>query len=206
MPKLATIDPQASYTFADFFKLHFAPPDILSYFGYSLRRDYLYLPRYSGEWDLKNCIQGYLPRFSLTTEIARWEFLIAPVVIDLLHYTPPEIRVEYPIFVSPQLQGTLDYLLQGRSTLVVIAAKNEDLEQGLVQLAVALIALDRWLDSPRTLIYGAVSTGTIWQLGVLDRGQQLVTQDLNLYRVPADLEDLMPILVAILLNENHHDS
>lgn len=207
MPKLAIIDPQTSYTFADFCKRNFAPPDILSHLGYSLQRDSLHLPCYSGEfdrlWDLKNLVQGYLPRLSLTTEIGRREF-----VIDLLHYTPAEIRVEYPIFVSQScgeaqeqhLQGTLDYLLQGQSTLVVIEAKDEDLEGGFVH------DLDRWLDSPPTLIYGAVSTGTIWQLGVLDRGQQSVTQDLNLYRVLTDLEDLMRILVAILLKENHHDS
>lgn len=44
----------------------------------------------------------------------------------------------------------------------------------------------------------AVSTGVIWQFGNLQRQTKQITQDLNLYRVPADLEELLRILVAIL--------
>lgn len=44
----------------------------------------------------------------------------------------------------------------------------------------------------------AVSTGKIWQLGVLHRQQKLVMQELTCYRVPTDLELLMRILVAVL--------
>ncbi|USR89540.1 hypothetical protein NEA10_11645 [Phormidium yuhuli AB48] len=46
--------------------------------------------------------------------------------------------------------------------------------------------------------YGVVSTGDIWQFGRLNCQQHQVEQDLNLYRVPADLEQLFPILIAIL--------
>jgi hypothetical protein len=48
------------------------------------------------------------------------------------------------------------------------------------------------------LLQGAISTGNIWQFGRFDRTTRQVTQDLNLYRVPADLEDLLRILVKIL--------
>lgn len=40
--------------------------------------------------------------------------------------------------------------------------------------------------------------GNIWQFGVLHRQSKQVVQDINLYCVPADLEDLLRILVAIL--------
>ena len=40
------------------------------------------------------------------------------------------------------------------------------------------------------------NTGPVKPLG--DRQTRAVTQDLNLYRVPADLEDLLRILVKIL--------
>ncbi|NJN30699.1 MAG: hypothetical protein HC824_09940 [Synechococcales cyanobacterium RM1_1_8] len=48
------------------------------------------------------------------------------------------------------------------------------------------------------VLYGVVSTGNIWQFGQLDRAQKRITQDLNLYRLPTDLEDILRILVALL--------
>jgi len=80
----------------------------------------------------------------------------------------------------------------------MIEAKNEDLERGFVQLAIELIALDQWLDSDQAILQGAISTGNIWQFGQFDRNSRQVTQDLDLYRVPADLDDLLRILVRIL--------
>ena len=54
------------------------------------------------------------------------------------------------------------------------------------------------LESDAPLLCEAVSTGTIWQFGLFDRTHSQVIQDLNLYRVPADLEALLPILVGVL--------
>jgi hypothetical protein len=82
------IHPEQSYTFSDYFKLNFAPQDILAYFGVSLQRRSLQLPHYLGHLDrltdLKSRIEESLPRLSLTSEMARREFLIAPVLTDLL--------------------------------------------------------------------------------------------------------------------------
>ncbi len=127
--------------------------------------------------------------------MARREFLIAPVITDLLHYTNATLNVEYPVAVSNQLKGSLDYLLQNDQTFVVIEAKNEDLERSFVQLAIELIALDQWIESEQPIIRGAISTGNIWQFGQFSRQSREVTQDLNLYRVPADLEELLRILI-----------
>jgi hypothetical protein len=160
------------------------------------------LPQYTGSLDrltdLKTRIEESLPRLSLTSEMARREFLIAPVLTDLLHYTQATLNVEYPVAVSNQLKGTLDYLLQNHQIFVVIEAKNEDLERGFVQLAIELIALDQWIESDQPLLQGAISTGNIWQFGQFDRQSRSITQDLDLYRVPADLEDLLRILIKAL--------
>lgn len=207
MPKATIIRRDRSYTFADYFKLNFAPQDILAYFNATLQRRSLSLPRYTGTLDrltdLKNRIAESLPRLSLTSEIARREFLIAPVLMDVLHYTQATLNVEYPIVVNNQLKGSLDYLLQNGEFFLVVEAKNEDLERGFVQLAIELIALDQWIESEQPLLQGAISTGNIWQFGHFDRQSRTVTQDLNLYRVPADLEDLLRILVEILTPQNY---
>ncbi len=67
-----------------------------------------------------------------------------------------------------------------------------------MQLAIALIALDQWIESNQPLLQGAISTGNIWQFGQFDRQSRTVTQDLDLYRVTADLEDLLRILIKTL--------
>ena len=206
MPRTAIIQPDKSYTFADYFKLNFAPQDILAYFGVTLQRRSLQLRQHTGSLDrladLKARIEESLPRLSLTSEMARREFLIAPVLTDLLHYTQATLNVEYPVNVNHQLKGTLDYLLQNHQTFLVIEAKNEDLERGFVQLATELIALDQWIESEQPLIQGAISTGNIWQFGQFDRQLRAITQDLDLYRVPADLEDVLRILVYQLTNND----
>ncbi|MCX5962242.1 MAG: hypothetical protein NT070_03600 [Cyanobacteria bacterium] len=202
MLRIPIIQPDQSYTFSDYFKLNFAPQDILAYFGVTLQRRALTLPRYTGELDrlteLKARIEESLPRLSLTSEMARREFLIAPVLTDVLHYTQATLNVEYPVSVSHQLKGSLDYLLQNNQTFLVVEAKNEDLERGFVQLAIELIALDQWIESDQPILQGAISTGNIWQFGQFDRASRTITQDLNLYRVPADLADLIQVLVSIL--------
>ncbi len=195
---------EQNYNFADYFKLNYEPEDILGYFGYELQLQNLALPRYAGELDrlqsLQQRIEESLPYISLTSEMARREFLIAPILIDLSHYTQAKLRVAYTINASSQLKGELDYYIQSQHNLLVIEAKNADLQKGFTQLAVELIALDRLLeitpDTPQ--LSGAVSTGNIWQFGVLDRTKKQITQDLVLYRVPTDMEELLRILVGIV--------
>ncbi|NEQ22347.1 MAG: hypothetical protein F6K28_24795 [Microcoleus sp. SIO2G3] len=61
-------------------------------------------------------------------------------------------------------------------------------------------ALDLWTDSTQQPeIMGVVTTGTIWQFGVLHRAKKQIDQGFNSYRVTEDLEPLMRILVNALL-------
>ncbi len=110
MSRASIIKPDQSYTFADYFKLNFAPRDILAYFGASLQKLHLdFSPsqrRLDRLVDLKQRIEESLPRLTLTSEAARREFLIAPVLTDVLHYTQATLSVEYPIAVSNQLKGS----------------------------------------------------------------------------------------------------
>jgi len=150
--------------------------------------------------DLKNRIEESLPYISLTSQTARREFLIAPVIMELIHYTHAKVRVEYGLNINNQLKGVIDYYIKADNQLLVIEAKNGDLERGVVQLAVELIAFDNWSPIDNPILYGAVSIGNIWQFVILHRESKEITQDLNLYRVPNDLETLMKILVALMKN------
>jgi hypothetical protein len=202
MTKTPILQPGQSYTFRSYFEMPFEPDDILAEFGYSLKRSLLNLPQSTTQLDrltsLKSRIEESLPYVSLTSEAARRELLIAPILLDVIHYTRAQLRIEYPLTVTNQLKGSLDYYLYADHKLLVVEAKNADLARGFTQLAVELIALNEWSDSDTPILQGAVSTGDVWQFGLLNRQDKQITQNLNLYRVPADLEELLRILVASL--------
>jgi hypothetical protein len=201
---MRVLDPNQSYTFRRIFELKAEVDALAADFGYSLKRSRLALPQYSGELDrleqLRDRIEEVLPYVNLANEATRREVLIAGVVLDLIHYTHAQLRIEYPIKVSEQLQGLLDYLLRTQKNLLVIEAKQEDLTNGFTQLVAELIALDRWQDSTQQpILIGAVTTGTVWQFGRLHRETKEIDQGLDLYIVPDDLDPLMRILVQALI-------
>lgn len=200
--KQPLLTPDASYTFSDFFRLDADREDILAYFGYSFQIQNCHLPRVTLQAeefsDLNRYLEQILSYLSLTSEMARREFLIAPIVSKVALYTQTKIKVEWALKVNNQLKGVLDYYLQGKKNLLIVEAKHSDPERGFTQLAVELIALDHWLEDDSERLYGAVSMGNIWNFGVLDRRAKQVTQDINWYGVPTHFTDLMSILVAIL--------
>ncbi len=202
---MRVLDPNQSYTFSKIFELKAEVDELAADFGYSLTRKRLVLPQYIGELDrlqqLRDRIEEVLPYVNLANEATRREVLIAGVVLDLIHYTHAQLRIEYPIKVSEQLQGLFDYLLRTKNNLLVIEAKNEDLNNGFTQLVAEMIALDRWQDSTQqSILIGAVTTGTIWQFGRLHRETKEIEQGLDLYVVPDDLDPLMRILVQALIS------
>lgn len=202
MTRPPILQPGQSYTFRQYFEMANEPEDILAEFGYTLKRTLLSLPQSIANLDrldnLKTRIEESLPYISLTSEAARRELLIAPLLLDVVHYTRAQLRLEYSLTVTEQLKGSLDYYLYSVGKLLVIEAKNADLAKGFTQLAVELIALDKWADDEQPTLQGAVSTGNIWQFGILYREQKQIQQGLTLYRVPDDLESLIRILVKIL--------
>jgi hypothetical protein len=166
MGKIPVIEPNQSYTFADYCKLNSEPEEILEYFGYKFQSKSLILPTTQLHLDrlpeLKTRIEESLPYISLTSETARREFLIAPVILDLIRYTHAKVKVEYTLNINNQLRGIVDYYLKSENQLLIIEAKNADLERGIVQLAIELIAFDYWSPIELNILYGVVSIGNIW--------------------------------------------
>jgi hypothetical protein len=87
-------------------------------------------------------------------------------------------------------------LLRSKNDLLVIEAKNDDLTRGFTQLAVELIALSHVEE--QDILYGAVTIGDVWRFGRLDRSQKTIVQDINLFKIPDDLENLASVVVGIL--------
>jgi hypothetical protein len=84
-----------------------------------------------------------------------------------------------------------------QNELIVIEAKH--LDYGFTQLAAEMIALDQWERTPdQATLLGAVTTGKVWEFGLLHRATKHIEQGLDSYRVPDDLDPLMRILVQAL--------
>ncbi len=199
MLNLSLLKPDESYTFRSYFEMPYEPDEILAQFGYRLE---------IGEWAwpvappppqtsaLKDRLRQLLPLVSLSSETARRELLVAPVLTEVALHCRVPLRLEYPLMVNNWLKGSLDYLLRGKNILLVVEAKKEDLTRAFVQMAVEMIALAQV--EPQAQIYGAVTIGSIWQFGQILVDPQTIRQDLTLYRVPEDLETVAGILTAMV--------
>ncbi|MEA5469873.1 hypothetical protein [Spirulina sp. 06S082] len=204
MSKPSILQTDRAYTFPSYFELPYESEDILAEFDYSFARKRLSLPQSDRALEkireLQQRIEETLPLIRLSSEAARRETLIAPVLLDIARYCQCQLRIEYPLQVNNRLKGSLDYLLRSRNQLLVIEAKNDDLTRGFTQLSVELIALSEW-DSSLQFLYGAVTIGDIWIFGTLDKEERKIEQDVRSFRVPDDLEILVRTIVGILEKE-----
>lgn len=203
MSRKPILDPNRSYTFSNYFELNVDAFDLVAEFGYSLVRTQLRLPQFLGQLEqvdvLRERIEAILPYVDLVNEPARREIFIAPIVSELVRITHARLSIEYPLQVNSQLQGNLDYYLRTQTHLLVIEAKQADLTRGFTQLAMEMIALEQWTELNQPDLLGAVTTGNIWQFGVLHRQSKQIEQGLNLFRVTEDIEAVMRILLIALM-------
>lgn len=202
---MAILEPNRTYTFSQIFDLKVDALDLLPELGYSLTRTFLDLPQYPdplpGIADLRANLEEILPLIDLTNEQARREAIVSDLVKYLIRFTKARLSIEFALTVG-RLGGNLDYFVRTPIQFLVIEAKKEDMDNGFTQLVAELVAVDQWERSPSTdtmpRLFGAVTTGSIWQFGILDRNAKHITQLLNSYRVPEDMEELLRILIQAL--------
>ena len=114
----------------------------------------------------------------VSTEKARSEFLIAPILAEVRHMAHNEIAlfsgVEFTVDALQDLSGFCDYIItRSRQQLFVEApvlmlaeAKNEDMKRGYAQCFAEMIAAQLFNareGSKTEKIYGAVSIGNQWK-------------------------------------------
>lgn len=202
MTRPRIIQPGQSYTFSKYFELAFSPEDILAELGCNYTRERLKLPSVEGQLnrveELGLIIERNLRRVKLLSEDARKQAIIAPILLEVCEITQTQLNIEYSVSVSEQLKGNFDYYINQGKGLLVIEAKQADINRGFTQLSVELIALDQWTNSDTPVLYGAVTTGEDWRFGKYERQEKRITEDIKLYRVPEELTELVNILVGIL--------
>lgn len=198
---MSILNKNKSYTFSDYFALNYSTEEIIAELGYNYKVTQMPLPRGDVKHSLAQLRAMFykkLPYIALTSETAKREVMIAPILLELLDEIEVKIDIEYPIYVNKYLKGNLDYWLRSTQELLVIEAKKADLERGFTQLAVELIAIDQFIENTHENLYGAITIGNIWQFGKLHRETKQVIKDIDAFRVPLDLESLFQVLIGIL--------
>jgi len=133
---------------------------------------------------LTNLLIDYIPlATSISTEKARSEFLIAPILAEVRRLLKNRISLfsgkEFNVEPERGLQGFCDYIISGSQEQLFITApvitifegKKEAVIGGLGQGVAAMIAAQRFNQNQGNeveRIYGSVTTGTNWRFLILE--------------------------------------
>jgi hypothetical protein len=192
------------YTFSDYFEMNHPTKEIAAEFGYSFAFEVIQLPKYS-DYDkdfvktLQETYYTILPKINLNSEMAKREFLVAPLLLEIARTSDITINIEYSLNVNDKLSGLLDYFLVTNQDLIIIEAKKKDIDNGFNQLVAELIALDKLEDNENIeYIYGAVTLGDIWKFGILDRKNKHIIKNIHSHTIPEDTGEVFSTLMGIL--------
>ncbi|MDF5725493.1 MAG: hypothetical protein PUP91_34595 [Rhizonema sp. PD37] len=152
------------------------------------------------------------------SEKARSELIIAPILVDLRRQLKEQISlfsgVDFTVDETKGLNGTCDFiitkspeiLMVTAPVITIVEAKKENINGGLGQCAASMVAAQIFNEQTITeikTIYGAVTTGSIWQFLKLE-GQTL-SIDLSEYYLK-DVNKILGILAIGIYQENQQNS
>ncbi len=202
-PDNPPILPASVTSFYDYFKLDAETSEVADALGYSFVIGDLSLPKVAElpAWteELELLLRDHLLLVRMGNETVRRETIIAPVLLRIVRAYRLNISMEYWVNVAPQLKGRLDYLMRTTQSLLVVEAKDGDVTRGTTQLVAEMIALDQWDKLGDRVVWGVITSGTLWYFATLDRQTKTITQDLlQGFTIPGDLGDLLRTLIGIL--------
>ncbi len=144
----------------------------------------------SGSEILQAILKDYIPlATAISTEKARSEFLIAPILAEVKRLTSYQISLfsgtEFNVESSQGLQGFCDFIICKSPEqyfitapiLAVVEAKNENILGGLGQCAAEMVAVKLFNErnnQPISKVYGVVTTGTNWRFLILENNQLMI--------------------------------
>lgn len=147
---------------------------------------------------------------SISTEKARSEMMIAPMLIELKRMTGDRISLfsgtQFDVDAARGLTGFCDYIISlsdqqlfiQAPVAIIFEAKNENIKGGLAQCLAAMLAAQIFNSQKATAIdtlYGAVTTGNQWKF--LKLHHHIAYIDINDYYIDR-LDEIMTILLTIV--------
>lgn len=195
------------YSFSDYFYMGNPAEEIIAELGYDLNFEAMQLPsatnvEQSTVNKLKDFYYRLLPKITINSEMAKREFMIAPLLHAVVLELDAKLNIEYPLNINDKLNGSVDYLIRSKQNLIVIEAKKGDLDRGFNQLAAEMIALDKYEEENLLeVLYGAITIGEVWRFAVLKRQPKTIIKDINLFRFPQDTKEILAIFMGVLSKE-----
>lgn len=100
------------YSFSDYFYMGFPAEEIITELGYHLDFEEIQFPLSKNVESttvdkLKNVYYRLLPKITLNSEIAKREFLIAPLLHQVIFDIDAKLNIEYPIDINDKLNKIL---------------------------------------------------------------------------------------------------
>jgi hypothetical protein len=124
-------------------------------------------------------LQEFLPlALAINTEKARSEYVVAPLLADLRRQLNHRISVfsgiDFNVDAEQRLVGYCDFILSASPeqqfltspVVTIVEAKNDNINNGLGQCVAATVAARLFNERegrPRAVLYGAVTTGSLWR-------------------------------------------
>jgi hypothetical protein len=140
-------------------------------------------------------------------EKARSEAIINPILLEVKYLLKDSISLfsgeDFTVDVSLGLNGVCDFLISQSTeqlaveapAIVVVEAKKDDIKSGMGQCLAEMIAAQKFnqmSDRSIPIIYGCITTGTIWRFLKLEG--TTVTVELSDYSLPP-IDQVLGILV-----------
>lgn len=150
---------------------------------------------------------------AINTEKARSEMIIAPVLLELRRKLKHQISlfsgVDFTVDFNQGLNGVCDFIISKnpeqlfirQPIITIVEAKNENLNSGFGQCiaeAIAAQIFNQQEGNEIAVIYGVVTTGTIWRfLRLVDKTVEI---DLSEYYIK-DINKILGILYYAIINK-----
>ncbi len=128
---------------------------------------------------LRKLLKQYVPlAISISTEKARSEFIIAPILAELKFHFNDYLSlfsgIEFNVEASQGLKGYCDYIISkskeqlelSAPIIIIVEAKNENIAKGISQCLAEMIAAQIFNERHHQdipTIYGIVTTGSLWR-------------------------------------------
>jgi len=147
---------------------------------------------------------------SINTEKARSEMIIVPILLEIRRKLNYQISlfsgIEFNVDPGKGLNGFCDFLMSNSQEqlfisspiLTIVEAKNDNLKAGLGQCIAEMVAaqlFNQQEGNEISIIYGAVTTGTVWQFLKLEN--KVVSIDLTEYFI-RDIQKIIGILIKAM--------
>jgi hypothetical protein len=147
-------------------------------------------------------------------EKARSEAIINPILLEVKYLLKGSISLfsgeDFTVDPSLGLNGVCDFLISQSAeqlaveapAIVVVEAKKDDLKSGMGQCLAEMVAAQKFnqmSDRAIPIIYGSITTGTIWRFLKLEGS--IVTVELSDYSLPP-IDQVLGILVWMAQGTN----